>query len=62
MNTITIKQLMEIHEAITQAMRAMDHAEMNDCGQSWHDLSRARVIVRTAIESTGAVVEISEAE
>lgn len=59
--SLTIKQLMQVHEAIVQAMSAMDRVSMQDHGQSWRDLNYARAIVRVAIESTGAVVELEEA-
>ena len=59
---LTIKQLMEIHEAITQAMAFMDHhlGIVDGTGSSWGELNKARSIIRAAIELTGASVEIQE--
>jgi hypothetical protein len=59
---LTIKQLMEIHEAMTQAMDFMDNnlGIVHGTGSSWGELNKARAIIRVAIESTGATVDIGQ--
>ncbi len=57
---LTIEQLLEVHTAMSNAMVFMDEhpAMMVNSGQYWHRLNNARNIIRVAIESTGATVEI----
>ena len=56
---LTIKQLMEIHGAMEHAIKIFD-ANPQLGGMAWHELIKAKSIVRSAIEETGAAVEIQE--
>jgi hypothetical protein len=61
MSSISIRQLMQIHEAITKAMDAMDRALMDDSGESWRELNKARSVVRVTIERSGVKFVVQEA-
>lgn len=61
MNYINMTKLMTVHEAIVFAMNYVDNLERGGSPVVWRELNIARAIVRVAIESTGAEVEIREA-
>ena len=61
MNYINISKLMEVHDAIVFAMNYMDNLEVGRSQVVWSELCKAKAIVKVAIESTGAEVEIKEA-
>jgi len=61
MSSINIRQLMQIHEAITKAMDAMDRASMDDSGESWRELNKARSVIRVTIERSGVKFVVQEA-
>ena len=61
MNYINMTKLMTVHEAIVFAMNYVDNLERGGSPVVLRELNIARAIVRVAIESTGAEVEIKEA-
>jgi hypothetical protein len=58
MNSISIKDLLVVYEAIATAMDSMD-ASLSEKRGAWHQLNTARNIIRVAIERTEAKVEIA---
>lgn len=62
MNKITIRELLQVHTSLVETLSNIDELPPGVTrAQTWHNLTTARNIIESAIESTGAVVEISEA-